>query len=241
MIKDADIREPLFEYLETSYGKVRILEEKNTGMSRADVVMVVENALYGIEIKSDADTYARLASQVKDYDKFYDRNIVVVGSSHAMHIDEHVPEYWGIISVEEIDGALDFYVKREPKDNPKANLKNKLSFLWRPELAILQELNDMPKYKEKSKAFVIDRIVERTEYEKNIKGYIDKNRLDYQISHLLFERDYNTIAETIKNYRKNELQKKIDRENDPDKKLKLLKKQSGIRKKRVKRRRRKAL
>lgn len=42
--------------------------------------MVLENEVVGIEIKSDADTYARLDRQVKDYDRYFDRNIVVVGS-----------------------------------------------------------------------------------------------------------------------------------------------------------------
>ena len=70
------------------------------GKSRADIVMVTPEYLYGIEIKSDADTYARLARQVKDYDSYYDYNIVVVGSSHALHIEEHVPDYWGIITIE---------------------------------------------------------------------------------------------------------------------------------------------
>ena len=79
MLYDKDIREPLFDFLEETYGKNRILEEKRTGRSRADVVMVTPKALYGIEIKSDADTYARLAGQVKDYDKFYDYNIAVNG------------------------------------------------------------------------------------------------------------------------------------------------------------------
>ena len=69
IIRDRDIREPLFDYLEETYGKIRIIEEKMMGRSRADVVMVTEDALYGVEIKSDADTYTRLARQVKDYDK----------------------------------------------------------------------------------------------------------------------------------------------------------------------------
>ena len=64
LIHDKDIREPLFDYLEETYGKIRILEEKMMGRSRADVVMVTEYALYGIEIKSDADTYARLPGSV---------------------------------------------------------------------------------------------------------------------------------------------------------------------------------
>ena len=94
-LHDRDIREPLFEFLEETYGRIRILEEKTMGKSRADIVMVTPEYLYGIEIKSDADTYARLARQVKDYDSYYDYNIVVVGSSHALHIEEHVPDYWG--------------------------------------------------------------------------------------------------------------------------------------------------
>ena len=45
MLRDKDIREPLFDFLEEAYGKVRILEEKTMGKSRADVVMVTPNAL----------------------------------------------------------------------------------------------------------------------------------------------------------------------------------------------------
>ena len=86
MLYDKDLREPLFDYLEGYFGKVRILEEKQIGKSRADIVMVMEKALVGIEIKSDADTYARLAGQVKDYDLFFDYNIVVTGTTHGIHM-----------------------------------------------------------------------------------------------------------------------------------------------------------
>ena len=118
-LHDRDIREPLFEFLEDSFGKIRILEEKIMGRSRADIVMVTPEDLCGIEIKSDADTYVRLAGQVKDYDNYYDRNIIVVGSSHALHVEEHVPEYWGIITVEDTGEGLDFYILRSARDNPK--------------------------------------------------------------------------------------------------------------------------
>lgn len=60
MLHDADIREPLFNYLEDSYGKIRILEEVEIARSRADVIMVTDDSLVGLEIKSDADTYVRL-------------------------------------------------------------------------------------------------------------------------------------------------------------------------------------
>ena len=115
-LHDRDIREPLFAFLEQTYGKVRILEEKMMGRSRADVIMVMPGALAGIEIKSDADTYTRLARQVKDYDAYFDYNLVVVGTSHAQHIEEHVPEHWGIITVEMPHSA-------EGTDSPAASAR----------------------------------------------------------------------------------------------------------------------
>lgn len=72
VLKDKDIRKPLFDFLEEHYGKIRILEEKTMGRSRADIVMVMPEKLVGIEIKSDADTYTRLTRQVRDYDKYFD-------------------------------------------------------------------------------------------------------------------------------------------------------------------------
>ena len=196
MLKDKDIREPLFFFLEEKYGKVRILEEKNIGRSRADVVMVTEGAIVGIEIKSDADTYARLAKQVEDYDKYYDFNIVVVGTSHAMHIREHVPDHWGVITVEYEENGLDFYVLREPAANTEVTFRKKLEFLWRPELVKIQQKFEMPAYKTSSRSFVVDKIATRVE-----SGIIPEDALQGEICELLFERDYNTIFEEINKFR----------------------------------------
>lgn len=232
MLKDKDIREDLFDFLEETYGKVRIIEEKTMGRSRADIVMVTEKALAGIEIKSDADTYTRLTTQVKDYDKFYDYNIAVVGASHGLHIKEHVPDYWGIITVEEVDDTLDFYMLRKPERNPKMKLANKLKFLWRPELLQIQEKYEMPKYKDKSKDFVIEKIC----------TLIPEDELSQTVSDILFERDYSKVKEILTEYRKGELQKKIEIENDPRKKLELMmqqaEKRGGFNKKIRKKRRR---
>jgi len=211
ILKDKDIREPLFTYLEEYYGKIRIIEEKVMGKSRADVVMVLPDALYGIEIKSDADTYVRLADQIRDYDQYFDYNIVVVGTSHGEHIVEHVPDHWGIITVEVVDGVFDFYVLRRPQPNKKVKWKRKLELLWRPELALLQEWNEMPKYKQLAKAKVCEKILER------VPQKIPEELLRAQVSELLFERDYSAVAETLAQYRKGELQKQLEKETDPEK------------------------
>ena len=181
MLRDKDIREPLFDFLEAAYGKIRIIEEKTMGRSRADAVMVTEKALFGIEIKSDADSYERLSRQVKDYNKFFDYNFVVAGSRHAHHIGEHVPPVWGIITVErEERGSVDFYMLRQPGLNPKRDMKKKLGLLWRPELTHILAKNQMPKYAGKSKAFIAEKLTEKVEEE----------ILNRQISEELFERDY---------------------------------------------------
>lgn len=184
VLYDKDIREPLFDFLEETYGKVRILEEKRTGAARADVVMITPEILYGIEIKSDADTYTRLAKQVKYYNWYYDRNIIVVGTSHAMHVKEHVPDWWGIITVElDEKGEVDFYVLREAGVNPRVKDKRKITILWRTELNHLLEMNKLPKYKAKSKLFVQEKLLEKVVAEV----------LWPQAYEELFERDYSSV------------------------------------------------
>lgn len=145
----------------------------------------------GIEIKSDADTYIRLQRQVPDYDQYFDRNYIVAGTSHAMHVQEHVPEWWGIITVEMEEDGVDFYILRKPRENPNMDWEKKMTLLWRPELVHIQEINQMPKYKEKSKKFVIEKIL----------LCVPRDKLREQVSEELFERDYNTIHDQINAYR----------------------------------------
>ena len=198
VLYDKDIREPLFFFLEETYGKVRILEEKRTGSARADVVMITPQFLYGIEIKSDADSYTRLKKQVKNYDWYYDRNIIVVGSTHAAHVREHVPDTWGIISVElDEKGRVDFYVIREATDNPKVKDKRKITILWRTELNRLLERNRLPKYLQRRKQFVQEKLIEK------VPGDV----LWPQAYDELFERDYNTIGQEIEDFRKSRKKK----------------------------------
>ena len=189
---DKDIREPLFDFLEETFGKSRILEEKQTANVRADVVMITPALLYGIEIKSDADTYTRLAKQVKYYNWFFDRNIIVVGTKHAAHVKEHVPNWWGIITVElDEKGRVDFYIMRNATENPRVKDKRKITLLWRPELNNILARNKLPKYRNKSKQFVQETLLER------VPGEI----LWPQAYEELFERDYNTIGQKIEEYR----------------------------------------
>ena len=160
--------------------------------ARADIVMITPDVLYGIEIKSDADTYARLGRQAKNYDLYYDRNILVAGTSHAAHVKEHVPQWWGIITVEmDENGRVDFYVLRKADKNPRTEEKRKITILWRPELNRLLEKNGLTKYRQKSKLFVQSKLLEK----------VPPKILWPQAYDELFERDYNTIGREIAEYR----------------------------------------
>lgn len=185
VLHDAQIRDDLCDYFEQKYGKVRFFDELSMGRSRADLVLVTEKGLIGVEIKSDADTYQRLSRQVPDYDRFFDCNFVAVGTSHARHIKEHVPEYWGIVTVERDGEVIDCYLMREAAQNPRAKLANQLSLLWRREMATLQKENGLYRYPGKGKAAVKKYLLES----------VDPGLLKAQMMEVLYDRDYSIFQE----------------------------------------------
>lgn len=180
ILYDSDIREPLFDYLEERFGKTRIFEEKIIGKSRADLLMLTASQIIGLEIKSDADTYERLKRQVRDYNRYCDANYIVIGKSHEKHVEEHIPKEWGILTVNVM--GRDFVIEemRPAMPNPKMKRELQITLVWRPELQHLLETNHLPKYKQKSKRFVQQKLLEKMEWE----------QLKPQICEELFERDY---------------------------------------------------
>lgn len=172
-------------YLEIKLGKVRFFEEKDIGRARADVMMVTDDAVIGLEIKSDADSYARLKRQVKYYDKYFDYNYVVIGKSHLKHIEEHIPKYWGILTCSEGEEDVLFEEVREATRNTKRDMNLKMSFLWRRELETIKRECVKFKYYDLSKAQLRAKLIEK----------IDEETLDKLISRELFDRDYTTLVD----------------------------------------------
>lgn len=176
---DPEIRESLFCYLDFNFGKHRTFEEVPINSSRADIFAVTENGLVGFEIKSDADSYTRLKSQVRNYDIFYDFNYIVIGKKHLKGAEKHIPEYWGIICVSE-DGVE---VIKQHSVNPRAKLKKQLELLWKRELCNILRRYSMPGYAQKSKAFIRTKLLEK----------IPENFLRKELYEELFERDYTLL------------------------------------------------
>lgn len=189
---DKDIREPMFDYLEERLGKIRIFEEKIMGRSRADVIILTDESIIGIEIKSDADTYERLKRQVRDYNKYCDYNYVAVGKSHEKQVHKHIPQEWGIFVISMEDGAIQIREMRAAQTNSKMKVKAQITMLWRPEIQNILEKNHLPKYKQKSKKFVQQVIIERVEWK----------QLKLQMCEEMFERDYTLWDENMEQYKK---------------------------------------
>lgn len=192
LLYDEDIRDPLFDYLEERFGKIRLFEEKTIGKSRADMIMLTDDSMIGIEIKSDVDSYERLKRQVRDYDKYCDRNYIAVGKSHEKYVEKHVPKTWGIFIISVEGSKISIEEKRTAIENPNVKKEYQITILWRPELQRILERNHLPKYKQKSKRFVQQKLLEKMEW----------TQLKLQMCEELFERDYTLWNEEMEAYKK---------------------------------------
>jgi hypothetical protein len=177
---DTEIREVLCNYINNQFNKVRIMDEFVIGNSRADIVTVT-NKLTGYEIKGDTDTYTRLPQQVKEYDRYFQENYLVIGNSHKKSAEEHIPKNWGILCVYMSHDRPKIELLRESKaSNNNAIIKSQLKLLWRNELVNLLRKNSLKKCSRQNKSF--------------IRKYLWKNilpgKLLEQICEELFERDY---------------------------------------------------
>lgn len=134
-LNDKDIRKVIYDSFCDNREETRILEEFPMGDSRADMLMVTKTKLIGFEIKSDRDSFERLARQVRDYEKFFDTNYLVVGTYHVEEALRTVPAHWGIYEVyENADGSYVLECVRGASMALKDNTEEKLYLLWRNEL-----------------------------------------------------------------------------------------------------------
>ena len=182
-MNDLEIREELCAFIDSRYRKVRIMDEIVIGNVRADIVTVTD-CLTGYEIKGDADSYTRLPGQVKEYDRHFQQNYLVVGQSHRKSAAARIPPYWGILCVSLSEDGVEIEELREPSPNPKFSLRKQLALLWKSELMHILHTNRYPRYPHKSKAFKRRFLLET----------MDHDALQQQICEELFERDWTVFG-----------------------------------------------
>jgi hypothetical protein len=141
-MREVDIRHNLYERIRREHRTepdTVIVEELGLckGIARVDMAAVNGN-LHGYEIKSARDSFGRLPLQTAVYSQALDFVTLVVAPNHSAKAAQAIPEWWGILRVEERRGKVVFTVVRQPQRNPKVNAEAVAQLLWRDE--VLDEL-----------------------------------------------------------------------------------------------------
>lgn len=162
----------------------RIIDELGIcqGESIVDIA-VVNGSLSGYEIKSDVDTLKRLPKQIENYNKVFDYMSIVTSQKYAPIINDHIPDWWGIIEVENSNGIAVVIERRKPIQNTKIDLFYLVQMLWKDELVEIIDSYSLNKSKKnKSKREIWTYLVDNIDYNtlKNIVRQYLKRRTNWR-------------------------------------------------------------
>lgn len=159
MLADFEIREKLIANIKSrNRHHYRIIEELCIcdGEVRADVVLA-NGSLQGFEIKSDLDSFTRLAKQIESYDKTFEKNTLIVGEKHLDKALLVVPDHWGIYLASKYrNGSVKIKIVRRPKKNPYLRAEDLSSLLWNTEIKLLLKKNKVGGYSKKNRPQLIE-------------------------------------------------------------------------------------
>jgi hypothetical protein len=111
------------------------------GNAIIDLAAITPTSLEGFEIKSGLDTLNRLPNQILCYNQVFDFITILTEPKYIEKVKAMVPEFWGVIQVEEIGSTIDFKSMRNPQINPILDKRKVLELLWSMEChSILYEL-----------------------------------------------------------------------------------------------------
>jgi hypothetical protein len=165
---DAQIRPALRARLLAEYGdgpKTVVIDELGVcrGQVRIDLA-VVNGLLHGYEIKSDRDTFRRLAGQIEVYSRVLDRATLVVGGRHLAEALRTVPGWWGILMVVFHPKGLRFKTVRRGHRNPHRDPRSLVELLWLDDaIALLAQRDAARGVRGKPRRMVWDRVCEHFE------------------------------------------------------------------------------
>jgi hypothetical protein len=164
-MRDYDIRSALVAQVLTAH-----VEDVDTlvrhelgicaGRRRVDIA-VINGEIAGWEIKSDEDTLARLAGQVDAYGQVLDRATLVTTPRWVARADQHIPQWWGMTVVEQVDDTVVVHPIRDPADNSThVNPMSLAQLLWRDEaLDELRQRGQARGLSAKARHYVWERLI----------------------------------------------------------------------------------
>jgi hypothetical protein len=113
--------------------------------ARIDIA-VINGCVHGFEIKSAADSLARLPGQLRLYSECLERLTIVCADKHVGEVRKIAPAWCGILIVTVGPrGGVKFAMLQKARQNPNVNAYKLAHLLWRPEaIDLLTKLNAPP-------------------------------------------------------------------------------------------------
>lgn len=137
-LKDIDIRNEIHSLSNLPFNNAngfKVVDEFVVGYENARIdIAAFGNALYGLEIKSDVDSFKRLPSQMEAYNKVFDFLYLVVGDRFFQKADSIVPNWWGILHVSNNRKVLTTEIARDAQKNKSVEKMSLINLLWKQEM-----------------------------------------------------------------------------------------------------------
>ena len=142
---DKEIRSHLFTGLLANYlsdpDSVVVNEMCLLGGKSIIDIAVINNHLFGIEIKSGRDTLGRLPGQIETYSKIFDEIAIITEKNHLAKVMDIVPSWWCVICISQNE----IIEVRKGKQNPSINSFALARLLWREECKQVLDENNLLK------------------------------------------------------------------------------------------------
>lgn len=181
LIRDRDVRFALHSLLIARHADdgTRIVDELALcqGETRVDVA-VVNGELSGYEIKSAADTLARLPRQQELYSRILDRAWLVSTWARVGKLEHVLPSWWGLIAIDPSASAQPLREVRRAKLNRHVDPHSLAQLLWREEcIELLRSKIPAARVSSKTRRFLWAALIEshtRTELREGVRAMLKK-------------------------------------------------------------------
>jgi hypothetical protein len=147
---------------------VQVCEEFSVemGAARIDLAIVGEH-LEGFELKSDLDTFSRLAEQMHTYNRVFDQITLVTGRLFEGAARALMPPWWGLVIAEHHgEQQVDLIPIRPPAYNPIQNPRSLAMLLWRDEVGAILEYENILVAKRASRAVLHEQLALAVPFER---------------------------------------------------------------------------
>lgn len=136
-ITEIELRQALWRELvpRTRSEGAKLCEEfaLERGATRIDLAIFADR-LEGFELKSDRDSFTRLAEQMHTYNRVFDRITLVTGPLFEEAARALMPRWWGLLVGRRLDATtITLDVVRPAQANPLQDAHSLAMLLWREE------------------------------------------------------------------------------------------------------------